>query len=158
MIDRYSRARRLLSTTVLISAGALLTATLAASMVTPNARTFPAGEKTKVQGVIVSRDGNTFKLRTEDDSIGTIDLTNTTKVQLKHGIFGRKKAMDVAALVPGLTVEAQGKGDEKGDLLADQVVFDPNSMRASRQIDTVVSPIEARQGTLENRTGQLEGR
>jgi outer membrane protein OmpA-like peptidoglycan-associated protein len=143
---------------VLISAGAFLTATFAASMVTPNARTFPAGEKTKVQGVIVSRDGNTLKLRTEDDSIGTIDLTNDTKVQLKHGIFGRKKAMDVGALVPGLTVEAQGKGDEKGNLVADRVVFDPNSMRASRQIDTVVSPIEARQGTLENRTGQLEGR
>ncbi len=145
-------------TTALISAEALLTATLALSMVTPNARTFPANEKSKVQGVIISRDGNTLKLRTEDDSVGTIDLTDTTKVQLKHGIFGRKKAMDVSKLVPGLTVEAQGKGDEKGDLVADRVIFDPNSMRASRQIDTVVSPIEARQGTLENRAGQLEGR
>ncbi|HSU59204.1 MAG TPA: OmpA family protein [Bryobacteraceae bacterium] len=158
MMDRNSRVRGLLKTTVLISAEALMTATLALSMVTPNARTFPAGEKTKVQGVIISRDGNTLKLRTEDDSIGTIDLNDATKVQLKHGIFGRKKAMDVAALVPGLTVEAQGKGDEKGDLVADRVIFDPNSMRASRQIDTVVSPIEARQGTLESKAGQLESR
>lgn len=142
---------------LLISAEALLATTLLAR-VTPNARNFPAGEKTKVEGVIVSRSGNSIKLRTEDDSIGTIDLTDTTKVQLKHGLFGRKKAMDVGSLVPGLRVEAEGKGDDKGDLLADKVIFDPNSMRASRQIDTVVSPLESRTGTLEGRTGQLEGR
>jgi outer membrane protein OmpA-like peptidoglycan-associated protein len=147
-----------LNVTVLISAEALMAATLAAAMVTPNARTFPAGEKTKVEGVIVSRDGNTIKLRTEDDSIGTVDLTDTTKVQLKHGLFGQKKAMDAGSLVPGLRIQAEGKGDEKGDLIADRLVFDPNSMRASRQIDTVVSPLAARTGTLENRTGQLENR
>lgn len=157
MTDRYKRARRLLNVTLLISAEALLTSTLFA-WVTPNARTFPAGEKTKVEGVIISRNGNTIKLRTSDDSVGTIDLTDTTKVQLKHGIFGRKKAMDVNSLVPGLRVEAEGKGDDKGDLIADKLVFDPNSMRASRQIDTVVSPLEARTGTLENKAGQLENR
>jgi len=158
MTEGYRRARTALNAIVLISAEVVLATTLAASMVTPNARTFPAGEKTKVDGVIVSRDGNTIKLRTEDDSIGTVDLTTTTKVQLKHGIFGSKKAMDVGSLVPGLRIEAEGKGDDKGDLVADRLVFDPNSMRASRQIDTVVSPLAARTGTLEGRTGQLENR
>lgn len=157
MTDRHKRARRLVHVTLLISAEALLTTTLFA-WVTPNARTFPAGEKTKVEGVIISRNANTIKLRTEDDSVGTIDLTDTTKVQLKHGIFGHKKAMDVNSLVPGLRIQAEGKGDEKGDLVADRLVFDPNSMRASRQIDTVVSPLEARTGTLEGKTGQLENR
>jgi outer membrane protein OmpA-like peptidoglycan-associated protein len=64
----------------------------------------------------------------------------------------------VDSLVPGLHVEAQGKGNDKGELLADKVTFDPNSMKASRQIDTRVSPLEARTGTLEGRTGTLEGR
>ncbi len=66
--------------------------------------------------------------------------------------------MDAASLVPGLHVEAQGKGNDKGELVADKVIFDPNSMRASRQIDTRVSPLEARAGTLEGRAGQLESR
>lgn len=158
MTETYSRARGVLSAALLVAAGVLFTATAGLSMVTQNARTFTAGEKTKVEGVIVSRDGNTIKLRTQDDSIGTVDLTDTTKIQLKHGIFGRKKTMDPASLVPGLRVEAEGQGDEKGDLVASKVIFDPNSMRASRQIDTRVAPIEAREGTLENRTGQLEGR
>lgn len=157
MTGRYTRVRRFLNLGLLISAAALLTTTLFA-WVTPNARTFPAGEKTKVEGVIISRDGNTIKLRTEDDSVGTIDVTDTTKVQLKHGVFGQKKAMDIRNLVPGLRIEAQGKGNDKGDLVADRLIFDPNSMRASRQIDTVVSPLADRTGTLENRTGQLEGR
>jgi outer membrane protein OmpA-like peptidoglycan-associated protein len=136
----------------------IFTAALCMARVTPNTRTFNAGENAKIQGVIVSREGDVLKLRATDDSIGTIDLTNTTKIELKHGLFGRKKAMDLNALVPGLQIQAEGEGNEKGDLVASRVIFDPNSMRASRQIDTRVSPLEARTGSLEGRTGQLEGR
>lgn len=142
-----------------VGAQALLAATLAWS-VTPNTRTFTAGEKAKVEGTILSRDGNTIKLRGDDDSIGTVDLTDGTKIQLKKGafIFRRSDKMDAAALVPGLHVDAQGKGNDHGELVADKVSFDPNSMRASKQIDTRVSPLEARAGTLEGRAGTLEGR
>jgi OOP family OmpA-OmpF porin len=142
-----------------VGAQALLAATLAWG-VTPNTRTFTAGEKAKVQGTILSRDGNSIKLRGDDDSIGTVDLTDGTKIQLKKGafIFKRSDKMDLAALVPGLHVEAQGKGNDHGELVAERVSFDPNSMRASKQIDTRVSPLEARAGTLEGRAGTLEGR
>ena len=140
-----------------MSASALLMAGMAWS-VTPNTRTFTAGQKEKVQGVILSRDGDTLKVRGDDDSIGTIDLANNTKIQLKHGVFGRKSEMKADSLVAGLHVEVQGKGSEKGDLVADKVIFDPNSMRASRQVDARVAPVEARTGSLEGRAGQLESR
>ena len=154
-----TRKLRLMGRALLVSAGALLTTTLAFGFVTPNTKTFTAGQQFKVKGVIVARDGNVIKLRSDDDSsIGTVDLSSDTKVELKHGIFGRKNAMNVDSLVPGLHVEAQGKGDEKGDLVANRVLFDPNSMRASRQIDARVSPLEAREGGLENRAGTLENR
>ena len=127
--------------------------------VTPNARTFTADEVAKVQGVIVSRDGQVIKLRTADDSIGTVDITNETKIQLKKGgLLHRTSAMDAAALVPGLSIDVDGKGNEKGELVASKVQFDPNSMRASRAIDTRVSPLEARTGTIEGRQTTLEGR
>jgi outer membrane protein OmpA-like peptidoglycan-associated protein len=142
---------------VVLSAGTLLSSVFAMGMVTANTRTFTAGEKAKVQGVIISKQGNTLKVRGDDDSIGTIDLSDTTKIELKKGgLFHRKSAMDVGSLVPGLHIEADGKGNDKGDLEASKVVFDPNSMRASKQIDTVVGPIEARTGTLESKTNQLE--
>jgi OmpA-OmpF porin, OOP family len=140
-----------------VPASTLLAATLAFG-VTPNTKSFESGQKADVKGVIISRDGDVLKVRGDDDSIGTVDLTNTTKIQLKHGIFGRKNAMDAGALIPGLHIEAEGTGGDKGDLIAAKVVFDPNSMRASRQIDTRVSPLEARAGGLEGRATTLEGR
>ncbi len=144
---------------VAVVAPLLLTAVLAMGRVTPNERVFTNGQQVKVKGVIVSRDGNTLKLRGDDDALGTIDLTDATRIQMKHGMFGwSKSGMDANSLVPGLHVEAQGKGNEKGELVADKVVFDPNSMRASRQIDTRVAPVEARTTTLEGRAGQLENR
>jgi outer membrane protein OmpA-like peptidoglycan-associated protein len=140
-----------------VPAGTLLVASLAFG-VTPNTKSFEAGQKADVKGVIISRDGDVIKLRGDDDSVDTVDLMNTTKIQLKHGIFGRKTVMDTGALLPGLHIEAQGTGSDKGDLVASKVIFDPNSMRASRQIDTRVSPLEARAGSLEGRAGTLEGR
>jgi outer membrane protein OmpA-like peptidoglycan-associated protein len=143
---------------VIIAAQALFTATFALA-VTPNPRTFGSGEEAKVQGVIISREGNTFKLRIDDDSIGTVDLTDITKIQLKKGvIFHRKDKMDATSLVPGLHVEARGKGNDHGELVAERVTFDPNSLRTSRQVDTRVSPLEARTGSLEGRATGLEGR
>jgi len=143
---------------IVLAAPLLLASTLVFG-VTPNARTFGADEQAKVQGVIVSRDEQSLKLRTVDDSIGTIDITNDTKIELKKGgLFHRKTTMDAAALVPGLHIEADGRGNDKGELVASRVTFDPNSMKASRQIDARVSPVEARTGALEGRTGTLEGR
>jgi outer membrane protein OmpA-like peptidoglycan-associated protein len=144
--------RRLLS----VSAQGLLTASLVMA-VTPNTKTFTAGEKAKVTGVILSRDGNMLQVRGDDDSVETVDLTGDTKIELKKG-FGRKSKMENTALLPGLHIEAQGKGNDKGELEASRVLFDPNSMKASRQIDARVSPLEGRQSSLEGKEGQLEGR
>ena len=137
---------------------ALVPLTSVFGRVEPSTRTFSAGQEAKVEGVIISRDGQTIKLRGDDDSVGTIDITNDTRIQLKHGLLRRKSAMNADSLVSGLRVEAQGKGNEKGELVADRVIFDPNSMKATRQIDTRVAPVEARTGSLEGRAGQLEGR
>ena len=139
-----------------LAAVGFMATTLAIARVEPNTRTFTAGEKSKVQGVIVAHQGDVLKVRGDDDAIENIDLTNTTKIELKKH-FGHT-SMNLDSLVPGLRVEVQGRGNEKGDLVAEKVTFDPNSMRASRQIDTRVAPLESRTGTLEGRTGTLENR
>lgn len=154
-LPRKLHVRSLLCATSL----ALMIGTAANARVTPSARTFTAGQEVRLKGVILSRDGDMIKLKADDDSVGTVDLTDTTKIQMKHGMFGMSKtSMDTASLLPGLHVEVEGQGNEKGDLVAKKVLFDPNSMRASRQIDARVSPLEGRTGELENRAGKLEGR
>ncbi len=154
---KYLPGKSFLRTWMAIPAGTVMAATLAFG-VTPNTKSFDAGKKADVKGVIISREGERLKVRGDDDTVDTVDLTNTTKIQLKHGMFGQKSAMETGALVPGLHIQAQGKGNDKGDLVAEKVIFDPNSMRASRQIDTRVSPLEARAGSLENRANTVEGR
>ncbi len=149
--------KKLVQPFLTVMAPVFLTATLVQA-VTPNTRTFTADEQAKVQGVIVSRDGQTIKLRTDDDSIGTVNLTDGTKIELKRGFLRHSAKMETASLVPGLRIEADGKGNDKGELVAEKVVFDPSSMKASRQIDTRVSPLEAKEGTLEGRTNTLEGK
>jgi OOP family OmpA-OmpF porin len=133
--------------------------TVTAKAVDNPTKAIPNGEKSKVSGTIQGRDGETMRVRTDDNSVVVVDLTNETKVQLKKGLFHMsKKAMDVTALVPGLRVDASGRGNEQGQLVAEKVEFDPNSYKASRSVDTRVSPLESRTGQLEGRAGQLEGR
>jgi OmpA-OmpF porin, OOP family len=122
-------------------------------------RSIGNGLETKVKGVIQARDGDQVRVREADDAIVTVQLQDTTKVLLKHGLFGMSRTgLETTSLVPGLRVEAEGKGNDKGDLVAAKITFDPNDMRSARSVDTRVSPLEARTGHLENRTGQLETR
>jgi OmpA-OmpF porin, OOP family len=146
--------------------GAVILATLQAFLLASavvaadtQARNIPNGSSAKVRGIIVSRDGDLMRVREEGDSVVTVALSSTTKVTLKHGLFGLSHTgMEVTSLVPGLRVEAEGAGDEKGQLLASKVSFDPNDLKAARSIDTRVAPLEARTTSLEGRAGQLEGR
>jgi outer membrane protein OmpA-like peptidoglycan-associated protein len=131
---------------------------VAAKAVDSPTKAIPSGQKDKINGTVQSRDGSAMRVRTDDNSVVIVDVTDSTKVQLKGGLFRGKKTMDVTALVPGLRVEASGTGNDQGQLVADRVLFDPNSYKASRAIDTRVSPLEGRTGQLEGRAGQLEGR
>jgi outer membrane protein OmpA-like peptidoglycan-associated protein len=121
-------------------------------------KAIPNGEKEKITGTIQGRDGDAMRVRTDDNSIVVVNLSDSTKIELKNGFLRGHKTMDATVLVPGLRVEATGKGNDQGQLVADKVRFDANAYRASRSIDTRVSPIEARAGQLEGRAGQLEGR
>jgi outer membrane protein OmpA-like peptidoglycan-associated protein len=142
---------------VILGCACLLTAT--ATAVENPTKAIPSGEKEKISGIIQGRNGDNMRVRTEDNSVVVVGLTETTKVELKKGLFHlSKKSMDASSLVPGLRVEASGKGNDQGQLVADKVTFDPFAYRASRSLDTRVSPLESRAGALEGRAGQLEGR
>jgi outer membrane protein OmpA-like peptidoglycan-associated protein len=157
MKPTMSKQRAIRQLAAVIGCACLLTVT--ASAVENPTKAIPSGEKSKVSGTIQGRDGETMRIRTDDNSVVVVDLTNDTKVQLKKGLFHlSKKSMDVTSLVPGLRVEASGKGNEQGQLVADKVEFDPTSYRASRAVDTRVSPLEGRTGQLEGRAGQLEAK
>ena len=61
-------------------------------------------------------------------------------------------------LIPGLRIEAKGKGNEDGQLVAKEVLFDRDSMRVSWENVTRVAPLVARATTLEDKTATLDSR
>jgi outer membrane protein OmpA-like peptidoglycan-associated protein len=99
------------------------------SSATVNAGQIVSDQKAKVKGTIVSRNGDLVTVR--DKKAGTkvvVDLTDNTTIERKHGKveFLRHTDMDVTAMVPGLTIEAEGVGNAKGQLVAKKITFTPD--------------------------------
>ena len=94
------------------------------------AQTFTAGQKGKVKGEIKSRSGDLVKV--QDDKTGSlvvVKITDDTKVlRDKHRIvFHRHEDMDVTAMVPGLTISAEGVGNANSQLEASKITFSPDA-------------------------------
>ncbi|HYW70416.1 MAG TPA: OmpA family protein [Pyrinomonadaceae bacterium] len=92
----------------------------------------PQGAKQKVQGVVSSRNGDEFKVRAVDGAETTVLLTGGTDVT-SHGM--RKKDYPVTYIMRGLRLQAQGKGDSEGRLVADWVRFDEQDLRAAQALE-----------------------
>jgi outer membrane protein OmpA-like peptidoglycan-associated protein len=118
-----------------------------------------AGEVAKVQGVIESRDGNKIQLRENANSIVVLITDSNTHITQRGGLWGMShKDMDTEALLPGLYVTAEGRGNQNGQLLTSKISFQPGDLRAARSADSRVRPVEARAGALEGRATTVEGR
>jgi outer membrane protein OmpA-like peptidoglycan-associated protein len=90
---------------------------------------FSSGQKAKVKGTIVSRSGDLVKIQEKKSgSVAMLKITDDTKIERSKGKyeFFRHSDMDVTALVPGLTLEAEGVGNSQGQLELKKVSFDPD--------------------------------
>jgi len=95
----------------------------------PPARQIASGEKAKVTGTIVSRHGDLVLVREKKSGdVVVVDLYEDTKIERRNGQweFLRHPRMDVTALVPGLSIEAEGVGNSKGELDARKISFKPD--------------------------------
>jgi outer membrane protein OmpA-like peptidoglycan-associated protein len=91
------------------------------------AQQFEPGKKAKVKGTIQSRSGELVTVRVQKSGdIAVIDLTDSTKFERTRDFRLRHADMDITAMVPGLTIDAEGVGNAKGQLDATKITFDPN--------------------------------
>jgi outer membrane protein OmpA-like peptidoglycan-associated protein len=93
------------------------------------AKQIPAGKKAKVIGQIVSRNGDAVNVKEKKTGqMVVVNLTDNTKVEREKGALRmRRSDMDVTAMVPGLTISAEGVGNAKGQLDASKISFDPDA-------------------------------
>src|SRR6266478_7819277 len=62
------------------------------------------GEKIKIEGVVVSRQGEILTMRTADSENVDVAFTDYTRVVTGEGLLGKKR-MPVSDLVPGLWID-----------------------------------------------------
>src|SRR4030095_12817146 len=94
--------------------------------------TVPQGQKVKVQGVVSTRSGDSFKVRDPAGAETTVLLTANTDVT-SHGF--NKKDYPVTYIMRGLRLQAQGRGDADGNLVADWVRFDQQDLRSAQALE-----------------------
>jgi outer membrane protein OmpA-like peptidoglycan-associated protein len=116
-----------------------------------------AGQKQKLTGVIVKRDGDNLLVKDYSGTAYNVSVNSSTKIkERKSNPFRGAKKYAAADLSRGLAVEVEGRGDNSGALVADQIRFSETELRVASSIVSLVTPVEGRVTDTENRMTQSE--
>src|ERR1044072_4083638 len=107
---------------------------LAQSASSPHPVQVPQGQKQKIQGVVSIRSGDSFKVRDPGGAETTVLLTSSTDVTSHSKGLKGKKDYPVTYIMKGLRLQAQGKGDAEGNLVADWVRLDEQDLRSAQAL------------------------
>jgi len=120
-------------------------------------RTVGDGQKLKLKGVILTRDGETFVLweRTQTDTV--VLLTDGTKIRTERKeLFRGRKPADVTVLIPGLIVQVDGKG-AGGQLVADVVEFTEEDLKAAIMAYAQTAPVRQQAAETSKELAKTQG-
>jgi outer membrane protein OmpA-like peptidoglycan-associated protein len=120
---------RISKLSALLCAIATILITSSAFAATGKTRQLTPGEKAKMSGLILSRDGDLVQLRDKKShEVITVSIGDATQIERKNHKFPfyRPTEMDVTALLPGLTIEAEGVANSNGQLEASKISFAPD--------------------------------
>lgn len=134
----------------------LAPATLAQMGDASNTRTVAAGQKMKLKGVVTRRDADTFTVQDANGVQTVVALTDRTSVKSKGGFLRSGNNYGMTAILRGLNLEVEGRGDSTGQLVADKIRFNESDLRTARTVEANVTPVENRVGEAESRLGQVE--
>lgn len=119
-------------------------------------RSLQNGQKAEISGVVVERNGDVLLLR-DDNGVQTyVRLTDATSVKSKGSFLRTGKKYAETNIVRGLLMEAEGVGDNAGQLVASKVRFRNDDLRVAKTVNSRVNPVEGRVSTAEERLTQSE--
>jgi outer membrane protein OmpA-like peptidoglycan-associated protein len=108
---------------------------LAASVLLVVWATASGQQSVKLQGLIEGRSGPTIILRAADSTKVIVLLTDHTNVGQVQGVLkARRKDMSMAALIPGLQIEAEGTYDGQTQLVAKSIKFKGDDLQRAKSI------------------------
>src|SRR5258705_9362309 len=101
------------------------------------------GQKIKIQGIVIKRDAESFRVRDIKTIETVVVLTPSTEVRThKHGVFRGGKTYAVNDIMRGLRLQVEGVGNADGQLVAKLVKFDEQDLRTSQALQATVDPVE----------------
>ena len=108
-----------------------------------NTRTVPDGQKLKVRGIIIKSSADSFTLREPDGTETVVALTDKTNIKAaKKDWFRRYKAAGASSMLRGLQLEAEGRGNQAGELVAAKIRFDERDFKTAQALEARVDPVE----------------
>ena len=108
-----------------------------------NTRNVPDGQKFKVKGIVIKSNADSFTLREPDGTETVVTLTDSTKIKAaKKNWFRRYKSAGPSSILRGLRLEAEGKGNQAGELVAAKIRFDKDDFRTAEALEARVDPVE----------------
>jgi outer membrane protein OmpA-like peptidoglycan-associated protein len=107
------------------------------------ARQITSGQKLKIQGIVVRRGADSFKVLDNKSLETDVVLTDATKVRTHyHGIFRGGTSYAADYIVRGLRLQVEGVGNTEGQLVANLVKFDEQDLRTAQALHAYVDPVE----------------
>lgn len=121
-------------------------------------RTLTSGQKYKIKGAVVAKDDDsTFIVRDSTGVDTRVIVAPNASIKTDGGFFGGGDRYPATAIVRGLYLEAEGRGDAAGSLGATKIRFEEDDLRVAQSIDSRVSPAEARLTAAEENAQRVSG-
>lgn len=120
----------------------------------------PSGQKLEVNGNIIQRDPDSFRIMTLDKSAvynvliapGTSVKTNT------KGVFRGGASYEATYLLRGLRVQVVGYGNDSGMLVADKIRFNEQDLKTAQSLESRMEPLEDQVATNSQNISSNTGR
>src|SRR5258708_40264169 len=120
-----------------------------------NIQTIPSGAKMKFKGVVIGRDADTFTIRDRNRTDYQVLISDNTSIKTYGGFLLSGKSYPVTDILRGVIVEVEGRGDSRGQLVADKIRFNYSDMHAAITAHTRVNPVQANQERISVHTDDL---
>jgi outer membrane protein OmpA-like peptidoglycan-associated protein len=109
----------------------------------PDTTMIAAGKKAKATGVVINRNGDTFTIRDSRGEETTVVITDKTNIRLvRKGLFRADRSSSATEIVRGLRLEAEGRTNSDGQIMARQIRFDEQDLRTAQALESRVDPVE----------------
>jgi OmpA-OmpF porin, OOP family len=116
-----------------------------------------SGEKVTLEGVVVSREGESFVLRTAQGTETTVRFSNATQIKERKGnIFRKANTYANSQLLRGLNVEVKGRKAGASEVIAEQIRVKDADVRVAQNVESRVTPVEKELAATEVRLSQSE--